>query len=635
MTVRRTLIAAFAVALLGTTAPGPAQAGLFSGVTVDGPSPDISALGNISVNRDGSGGVIYLKRVGGVAHVFASVLSGGAWGTPQQLDSGLAGASSQPAIAGAANGRVVAVFVNGGTLYAGVQDSGQTSFATPQAITGTVVNPALAISTNGTAYASFTSSGPAGSTGDVYAARLDRTSTSFQLVPGPLNLDPSRSAGYDETTRSQVSVGTDGQALVTWGESGGDARTHVIARRVSGQGASAAAQDLTLSSLDGQPGGSADTPSAYLRDASDFGWVVFRQTFMVGGQPVTRAIARFQRGSSFDDPITIDPLGFPTADGAAPPQIETDGDGDGVAVIGLSGSRQVFADPVMDPDSLVDPNFGTPERIDSATNAIAPQPVIAIGGIDDVGGAAWEQSTGGSDPPSIHVRAFTAAGFGTEGTVSDPSLGPVDTSAGGLSGAADRYGDAFFAFLQGDAGSHRVMVGGVANPPTDFDLLHARATNSSRPVLAWTASSDLLGLAGYQVVVDGNVLATVPGQRFQVPVALPDGPHRVTVFAVDRYGQRTASPTHLLRVDTRRPRPRFSVSGGRSAGHVLRIAVHGGDGPRSSGIATAVVQFGDGARAKGTHVSHVYRRPGSYTVRVVVTDRAGNVGSVRRHIHVG
>jgi hypothetical protein len=152
------------------------------------------------------------------------------------------------------------------------------------------------------------------------------------------------------------------------------------------------------------------------------------------------------------------------------------------------------------------------------------------------------------------VRPFNNSGFAAEAAISTPLLGPVDTSPGGLTGASDRYGDVFFGFMQGDPGSRRVVLGGLANPPGDFDLVHSDTTNLSRPVLTWTAAKDILGLAAYEVRIDGKVVATVQGRRFRVPAPLSNGRHRVSVVAIDRYGQRTSSPGHVLRVNTRKHR---------------------------------------------------------------------------------
>jgi len=71
----------------------------------------------MSINRDGTGGLVYLKDVGGVAHVFVSELLNGSFQAPVQVDAGLLGASSQPVIAAGQDGLLLVAFINSGTLY--------------------------------------------------------------------------------------------------------------------------------------------------------------------------------------------------------------------------------------------------------------------------------------------------------------------------------------------------------------------------------------------------------------------------------------------------------------------------------------------------------------------------------------
>ena len=118
---RACLLAAFALA---AAAPGLASAAVrrtptFSppNVVVDGPSPDISSLNGISIARDGTGGLLYVKNVDGVAHVFVSRLLSGSFQPPQQVDPGLPTASSQPVIAAGQGGLLIVAFINGGDLY--------------------------------------------------------------------------------------------------------------------------------------------------------------------------------------------------------------------------------------------------------------------------------------------------------------------------------------------------------------------------------------------------------------------------------------------------------------------------------------------------------------------------------------
>ena len=60
---------------------------------LDGPSPAIQGLSGLSMAKDGTGGLVYLKDVAGVPHVFVSQLIGGTFSIPQQVDAALPGPS--------------------------------------------------------------------------------------------------------------------------------------------------------------------------------------------------------------------------------------------------------------------------------------------------------------------------------------------------------------------------------------------------------------------------------------------------------------------------------------------------------------------------------------------------------------
>ncbi len=546
---------AVAVALLAgavALAAGPAASAqtAFLGRTIDGPNPAITALGNVTLAREGAGAVTYLSTAGGVPHVFVSLEQAGVWGAPIQIDAALPGAASQPLVAAATSGRVVAVFVSAGTLYGAVHDPGAAAFTAPQPLVANASNPALGISQFGTAYVSFTA--PLGAVSGVYVARLDRFATSWQVIGAPLNLVPSDNAGSTPATRSAIAVASDGEALVAWGESEADGHTHVIARRVSAAGLSNAPQDLNLPMLSGLPGGDADSPSVSLEDASDFGWVAFRESFVEGTTLVSRTIARHQYGSLFDPPepaisgfgdkgpTVIDPLTIPTSDGADDPQVSIDGTGNGLASVETTSTHIVYADP------LSDPYFSPPLRLDSVPDAVLPEPVAAVGGVEPVGGVAWLQSGATTAPASVVVRAFNGSAFSPASTISDPALGGVQTGPGALSAAADHYGDTFVAFLQGAPASTRIVVGGLAQPPQPFGLVVPAHTPVHNPVISWSTPLDVLGIASYAVQVDGVTVATTTGTRIRLAKALKSGTHRVRVVATNRYGTSTATSVATL-----------------------------------------------------------------------------------------
>lgn len=79
---------------------------------------------------------------------------------------------------------------------------------------------------------------------------------------------------------------------------------------------------------------------------------------------------------------------------------------------------------------------------------------------------------------------------------------------------------------------------------------------------------------------------------------------------------------------------RLKISGRRAARKRLAFSVSAidawsglGDDPRWT--------FGDGSHKDGARVTHVYRRPGSYTVRLRLVDGSGNVSTVSRRLKIG
>src|SRR4051794_1717032 len=86
--------------------PSAADAAVLPAATVDGPSADIVAYGDVDMAHDGTGGVAYVKKDGGVDHVFVARVKGGAFGTPVRVDATETGAGSLPSIAAGAGGRL-------------------------------------------------------------------------------------------------------------------------------------------------------------------------------------------------------------------------------------------------------------------------------------------------------------------------------------------------------------------------------------------------------------------------------------------------------------------------------------------------------------------------------------------------
>ena len=151
------VLLAVAVLLAAACGTASAQPTAAPAHVIDGPSSAIDSLGGFSVARDGSGGLVYLKEVGGSAHVFVSRLLGGVFQAPEQIDSGLPGASSQPVIAAANGGVLVIAFINSGQLIGVDRTSATSGYSAPADLASGAANPAISMTTQlGKAYVAFT-----------------------------------------------------------------------------------------------------------------------------------------------------------------------------------------------------------------------------------------------------------------------------------------------------------------------------------------------------------------------------------------------------------------------------------------------------------------------------------------------
>jgi hypothetical protein len=523
--MRASLLAlTFALTLALALAPA-AQAGWFRAEAIDGPA-EIESLGDVDVARDGGGGVVYLKREGGVPQVFLSRLVEGAWAPPQRLSAGAP--VSEAAITATEGGRLAVAWIAGGEVLATVI-RGAGAPAPPVVLGGGATGLDLDMGINEVAYAVWSAAE------DVRAARL--VGTAWTPLAAALDLDPARSAGTG-SSRPRVAVSAEGNAVATWGEQAGDARTHVIARRLTGLTPSAFPQDLTLDAFEGQPAGAADSPDIDIEDDGSFAWVAFRQD--AGGR--SRTFARRLRGSLFEDPFAID-AGATSGE----PQIDFNGRGMGGAVA-ATADNAVFSAYLDKFDA-----FQAAVRIDRVAGATAPSPVVATSERADVY-AAWR--TGGVDG-SGDVRARRKngeRGFEPEFVASNPDFGAVPP--GQLAIGADTSGNAVVAMLQGGPGARRLTAAVYDRLPGRPVVLRSSRPRGRKPLLKWGIGSERWGPQRFTVLVDGRPIGTTTDRaRLRSKRALRPGTHRLQVRTTDRRGQVAVSRVRTFVVKQRR-RPR-------------------------------------------------------------------------------
>jgi hypothetical protein len=616
--------AAVLVALPGLArAQSPAPA---TPVTIDGPSADIVGLSGMSVARDGTGGLVYLKQVTGTPHVFVSRLVAGAFQAPEEVDGGLIGSSSQPVIAAGNGGLLLIAFINGGQLYVVGRPSASAAYAGPLPLANAASNPAIAITNFGKAYLAFTAAGATGQ--DVRVAYYD--DRAWSLAPTALNAVPGDSAGTD-TGRPAVAAATDGVGIVAWGEGG-----HVYTRRVWGTSPSVVYEQADVSAYRGATAVTADEPALSVGGDSSYVEVAFHELLARGTQEQSRVFSRLLQGSRFNGVSAADGVTGTGPGGAVQPATVMGEFGRGLVTAVQDDSFDVYAQ-LLGVDGFA---IGT-VRVDTQQNAALPQVASAMAG-QSAELVAWQQNPDGGAPPEIRLRySEDARSFGPELLVSSPALGPANAGLG-LAAAGDFNGNAAVAWVQGGAGSAQIVADQLYQPPSAFAATTKfRYVRNPRPVLSWSPSRDHWGPVRYSVTIDRAQVYQTRSTSLLVPGALPNGQHSWVVTASNPAGQSVSARAAKVWVDTVPPVVHVTVTGTRRVGNVVRTFVTTSDSPppvspaSASGTASVMIRWGEGKSRRIRHFStHVFTRPGHYKLTIVATDRAGNKTTVVRDIKI-
>ena len=173
-----------------------------------------------------------------------------------------------------------------------------------------------------------------------------------------------------------------------------------------------------------------------------------------------------------------------------------------------------------------------------------------------------------------------------------------------------------------------------AAPPTAFDLVDVYdygATSDRRPLASWRPAVDHgIGLAGYDVLLDGEVVARVGPSRttYAHDADLGEGRHTWQVVARDANGNERASAIQTVDVDLTPPVAALTASPDPAlVGHTVVFDASG-----SGDLGGPIVDYtwdldGDGTFERGTgatgRTSRSYDEVGIYGVQVRVTDRVG------------
>jgi hypothetical protein len=631
---------ALAFALCATA---PARATISSAQTLDGPSGEIVDVGGVAMSQDGSGGIVYRRRVEGRVHIFVAQLFKGQWRPPQRVDTGQAFDSSWPAIGAGDGGRLVVVWIQefgAGTdrLFSASLDPGASRFQPPVAVdlsvgeaTGTY--PSLAMNPGGNAYLGYRVATEAGSNQNIIPGYIDMDTrvarydgSLWSVLGSPADRNQSLPVRIPTPGNSpKVGIDVSGNGIVAFQEPDEDFVDRVWARRIFGT-----TFGIPLLVSPQQFGGAAlrGGADAFSLDVAGFGEgaVAFRQqpgqaSALAGTHLFVNTIPESfsPDAGHFGGPRVVDGTDGTAAAGAVGwPSVGVTPDG----VFRIAYSTG----PAAAVTSGSDTDVGTPAPLGDGRGAVDAAPAVEVAK-DEATVAAWRARS-----TVMAVEELRPSGSYKVKAVSNSAAGPVS----GPVVAGSGLGDGAVGFLQGGPGEARVGATIVDAPPLDFAVqVPLQFIRTNRPRITWDPAPNALTGVRYTVKVGRRTVArniTRTSLRLKGK-KLRDGRHPVRVTAIDGEGQRRAGTAATLEIDRRAPRARIVRHGQR-----LLIRIKDGRKGRVAGVkrSSVRVSFGDGKRGgRRARVRHAYAHGGTFLLVVHASDKAGNRTTIRRRVRVG
>jgi hypothetical protein len=623
---------------VASIAPSPAVALIAPPAVLDGPSSQVLALGGAATAADGTGGVVYLKLVDGVAHVFVSRFDGRGWSAPIRVDWDQPFAAAEPRIAAGDGGRLLVVWSTGLAtvkgkvrygLFSARLGPGAAAFGPSLLVDGDVgeggVDPAVSGVAPGTATVAYRvvtndfsensfSTAVQLRPGDVMAdIRLARLGGDRWSRLGAINRNPEASMRPPSATNGpQVGAGVDGEAVVAWQEPDQTGTARIWMRRVFGNTlgppleASPSSWEGAPVTADADAFALAVTPRNEARLAYRLAGSKGRSSrLFLNSLPADYAIPAGElRGAVlvFEAPQAL--LGPPAIAAA-----ETGGGAEGTLSLAYASGQSIH-------------EFRGKGKAAPAAAALGPNPTAAsepVLSVDPHGGEVLAYPT--SDPqgrPALAVRQEFPSAAVQAGVLSAPSGGPVSQ----LSAGTSSEGNALLAFRQGEPGAFAIVATAVSAPPTSFKATGPKGwVRPGRARLSWQPPSSGVGGFTYSILLGGQVVKSgLLRHAYRPPRrVLPSGRLQAQVRATDALGQEVMTPPVRLRVDG--APPTASVRSGKRG--TVTVRVHDAGAGLAAG--STRVSFGDGTGDHGgPRFSHTYQRPGSFTIRVSGRDKLGN-----------
>lgn len=591
---------------------------------------------------DGTGGLVYVKSVAGVPHVFASRFAEGKWGAPERVDWDQQFEASQARIAAGPRGELLVVWVTPvasvkGKLQFGLFSSrlpggaarfGQSHVVDPNVGEGRGVAPSLAGTSPGKAIVAyrvitftFQANVPAFSTavqlrpGDVMAEfRIARLGGDRWSRLGAVNRNPEASTRPPTATNGpKVGIGLDGGAVVAWQEPDQTGAARIWMRRIFGTTPGPVLQ-ASPSTWEGGPV-TADVDSFALSVTAYAAALVAFRVSPGSGSPLAGRILDntlpptfAYAASALVGPKFVDG-GAPTPGPASAWLAETPQRVLAARVAFVAGARlrQMGAEGEGAPAALPAP--ATPPAQEGAEPVVAAAP--------EGGGMAVYPALDPSGNPAVAVRQELPSGAVQSGVVAGEAGGPVSQLAAGGSG----LGDALIGFRQGEAGEYEIVGDWVSVPPSQFKVqAPKRWLKPSAARVWWEAPPTGVGGLTYSVLVNGNTVRQGLRKReAHLPAAqLGNGILQARVMATDLLGEQLLSETVKLRVDGRPPTAKVRLR----QGTVTVKLADSGSGLKGG---ASQVSFGDGTTERHkARCRHTFATPGRYVVTVRAVDKVGN-----------
>ncbi len=627
----------------------PAGAVILPAQTIDGPSEDIVGFGGVAMAEDGTGGLVYLKRVDGVAHVFVSRYVGGQWLAPVRVDTEEPFAGAWPRIAAANGGELLVVWATPFAtekekpvyeLLAALLGPGGVRFGQAIIVDGDIeeasgTSPDLVMSSSGQAdvvyrvVESTVSSVPLLRPGDVVEqVRVAHFDGERWADLGSINRNPGASMRPPtQANAPQIAIGPSGNAVVVWQEPDVEGVARIWARRIFGTSLDYV-MPVSATSFHGVPiSEDADAPSVAFSQLGQ-AEVAYRQPAGVASPlPGPRIFLNILPdgesvgGSEFQGATVLDEttVSGGKAGVVGPPSIDID----------ERRSMRLLYDSNGTPRVIEGNDRGLSGALSLGPPFVGSEPYsVSVMNPEGGGISAWPSAEAQGNP-AVAVREDFPIGAVQTALVSGGAGGEVDELAVGRSG----LGDGLIAFRQGPFGNAAIVVAEATAPPQP-SLLNAPKgwVKPAQALVSWQPATSADGPLSYRVVLDGHVVPT-PAGVFKLridPRGLGAGRHRVQVLASDIDGQSTLSAPVSLLVTGVPPTVKLT----RSA-HGLALKVRIVD-PYAGVDAHAVkISFGDGHSAGGrASFVHRYARPGAYRLTVSVQDKIGNRDVVHQWVSV-